>query len=64
MAAAGTAGYDPAPVARAIAEGHGVPGRLERVDEGQDFEVVVDYAHKPDAVAAALDTLRPVTHGR
>ena len=51
-------------MARAIAEGHGVPGRLERIDEGQDFEVVVDYAHKPDAVAAALDTLRPFTRGR
>ncbi len=64
MAAAATAGYDPSPVARAIAEGHGVPGRLERIDEEQDFEVVVDYAHKPDAVAAALDTLRPLTQGR
>jgi UDP-N-acetylmuramoyl-L-alanyl-D-glutamate--2,6-diaminopimelate ligase len=64
VAAAATAGYDPTPVARAIAEGHGVPGRLELVDEKQDFEVVVDYAHKPDAVAAALDTLRPLTKGR
>ncbi len=64
VAAAATAGYDPAPVARAIAEGHGVPGRLELIDEKQDFEVVVDYAHKPDAVAAALDTLRPLTQGR
>jgi UDP-N-acetylmuramoyl-L-alanyl-D-glutamate--2,6-diaminopimelate ligase len=64
VAAAATAGYDPTPVARAIAEGHGVPGRLELIDEKQDFEVVVDYAHKPDAVAAALDTLRPLTKGR
>jgi UDP-N-acetylmuramoyl-L-alanyl-D-glutamate--2,6-diaminopimelate ligase len=64
VAAATTAGYDPTPVARAIAEGHGVPGRLELIDEKQDFEVVVDYAHKPDAVAAALDTLRPLTQGR
>ena len=36
----------------------------ERVDAGQDFVVVVDYAHKPDAVAAALRTLRPLTDGR
>ena len=64
VAGAATAGYDPIPVARAIAEGQGVPGRLERIDEEQDFEVVVDYAHKPDAVAAALDTLRPLTQGR
>ena len=40
------------------------PGRLERVDAGQDFTVVVDYAHKPDAVAAALASLRPLTDGR
>jgi UDP-N-acetylmuramoyl-L-alanyl-D-glutamate--2,6-diaminopimelate ligase len=64
VAAAATAGYDAAAVARAIADGPGVPGRLERIDAGQDFEVVVDYAHKPDAVAAALATLRPLTRGR
>ena len=64
IAAAATAGYDAAQVARAIAAGPGVPGRLERIDEGQDFVVVVDYAHKPDAVAAALATLRPLTRGR
>ena len=64
VAAAASAGYDAAAVARAIADGPGVPGRLERIDEGQDFEVVVDYAHKPDAVAAALATLRPLTSGR
>jgi UDP-N-acetylmuramoyl-L-alanyl-D-glutamate--2,6-diaminopimelate ligase len=64
VAAAATAGYDAAAVARAIADGPGVPGRLERIEEGQDFEVVVDYAHKPDAVAAALTTLRAVTKGR
>jgi UDP-N-acetylmuramoyl-L-alanyl-D-glutamate--2,6-diaminopimelate ligase len=64
VAGAATAGYDPAAVARAVAQGPGVPGRLERIDEGQDFAVIVDYAHKPDAVAAALATLRPVTAGR
>lgn len=64
VAAATTVGYDAARVARAIADGPGVPGRLERIDEGQDFAVVVDYAHKPDAVAAALATLRPLTQGR
>ncbi len=64
VAAAATAGYDAGAVAHAIAHGPGVPGRLERIDEGQDFEVVVDYAHKPDAVAAALATLRPLARGR
>jgi len=64
LAACATAGFDLADVARAMAEGGGVPGRLERVDEGQDFTVVVDYAHKPDAVTAALAALRPLTDGR
>ena len=64
IAAATTAGYDATTVARAIADGPGVPGRLEAIDVGQDFVVVVDYAHKPDAVAAALATLRPLTTGR
>ena len=41
----------PAAVAAAIAAGGGVPGRFERIDAGQPFTVVVDYAHKPDAVA-------------
>ncbi|MBG6121968.1 UDP-N-acetylmuramoyl-L-alanyl-D-glutamate--2,6-diaminopimelate ligase [Corynebacterium aquatimens] len=41
-----------------------VPGRMERIDEGQDFIAVVDYAHKPAAVAAVLDTLRKQVSGR
>ncbi|GAB05549.1 UDP-N-acetylmuramoyl-L-alanyl-D-glutamate--2,6-diaminopimelate ligase [Gordonia amarae] len=35
-----------------------VPGRLERVERGQDFLALVDYAHKPGAVEAVLATLR------
>ncbi|HEX6469971.1 MAG TPA: UDP-N-acetylmuramoyl-L-alanyl-D-glutamate--2,6-diaminopimelate ligase [Streptosporangiaceae bacterium] len=42
----------------------GVPGRLERVDEGHDFVTLVDYSHKPAAVEAVLTALRPVTEGR
>ncbi|MGD9959617.1 UDP-N-acetylmuramoyl-L-alanyl-D-glutamate--2,6-diaminopimelate ligase [Nocardioides sp.] len=64
LAAAARAGFDPVEVADGIAAGAGVPGRLEKVDGGQDFVVVVDYAHKPDAVAATLRTLRPLTDGR
>ncbi|WP_240771092.1 UDP-N-acetylmuramoyl-L-alanyl-D-glutamate--2,6-diaminopimelate ligase [Nocardioides sp. GY 10113] len=69
IAAAEEAGFDGAAVAAGIAAGPGVPGRLERVPapaDGPDpgFTVVVDYAHKPDAVAAVLRTLRPVTAGR
>jgi UDP-N-acetylmuramoyl-L-alanyl-D-glutamate--2,6-diaminopimelate ligase len=64
IAAAGEAGLDAPAVASGIAAGGGVPGRLERIDAGQDFVVVVDYAHKPDAVEAAIRTLRPLTDGR
>lgn len=64
VAAAGEAGLDAEAVAAGIATGGGVPGRLERIDAGQDFQVVVDYAHKPDAVEAAIRTLRPLTDGR
>ncbi|WP_018297085.1 UDP-N-acetylmuramoyl-L-alanyl-D-glutamate--2,6-diaminopimelate ligase [Corynebacterium lubricantis] len=45
-------------------ESAGVPGRMERIDEGQDFVAVVDYAHKPGAVAAVLNTLRAQVNGR
>lgn len=64
IAAAAEAGFDPVPVAEAITRGDGVPGRLERIEEGQQFLAIVDYAHKPDALQAALDALRPVTSGR
>jgi len=64
VALAGEGGFDAGRVAAGIARSPGVPGRLERVDAGQDFLVVVDYAHKPDALAAALRALRPLTAGR
>jgi UDP-N-acetylmuramoyl-L-alanyl-D-glutamate--2,6-diaminopimelate ligase len=60
VAATAEAGCGPAAVAAAMAASDGVPGRLERVEAGQDFLVVVDYAHKPDAVQAAIGTLRPL----
>jgi UDP-N-acetylmuramoyl-L-alanyl-D-glutamate--2,6-diaminopimelate ligase len=41
-----------------------VPGRFERVDAGQDFLVVVDYAHTPDGLAKVLDAAREVCSGR
>jgi UDP-N-acetylmuramoyl-L-alanyl-D-glutamate--2,6-diaminopimelate ligase len=64
IALAGEAGLDPRQVADGIARSGGVPGRLEHVDAGQDFLAIVDYAHKPDAVEAALAALRPLTPGR
>jgi UDP-N-acetylmuramoyl-L-alanyl-D-glutamate--2,6-diaminopimelate ligase len=64
IASAALAGLDPRLVADGIARVGGVPGRLEQVVAGQDFSVVVDYAHKPDALEAVLATLRPLTDGQ
>ncbi len=48
----------------ALAGLKGVPGRLERVGEARGGLVLVDYAHKPDALAAALTALRGYAYGR
>ncbi|HTT52939.1 MAG TPA: UDP-N-acetylmuramoyl-L-alanyl-D-glutamate--2,6-diaminopimelate ligase [Streptosporangiaceae bacterium] len=58
------AGVSLAAAVAGVAACPGVPGRLERVDRGQDFTVLVDYSHKPGAVEAVLRALRPVTQGR
>jgi len=57
------AGIGIATAVAGVAACPGVPGRLERVEAGQDFTVLVDYSHKPGAVRAVLDALRPVTLG-
>ncbi|MCC6177895.1 MAG: UDP-N-acetylmuramoyl-L-alanyl-D-glutamate--2,6-diaminopimelate ligase [Chloroflexi bacterium] len=50
-------------VAEAAAVLPPVPGRMERIDRGQPFLVVVDFAHTPQALENALRTLRPHTAG-
>ena len=45
--------------ARALAGLEGVPGRMQRIDEGQPFSVIVDYAHTTDSLTKVLDELRP-----
>ncbi|HEX8856922.1 MAG TPA: UDP-N-acetylmuramoyl-L-alanyl-D-glutamate--2,6-diaminopimelate ligase [Thermoleophilaceae bacterium] len=55
----------PADTARAGLERAGrVPGRFEPVDEGQDFTVLVDYAHTPEALDNVLRAAREITRGR
>ena len=51
-------------IAHGISELPSVPGRLERIDCGQPFEVYVDYAHTPDALQRVLASLRATTLGR
>jgi UDP-N-acetylmuramoyl-L-alanyl-D-glutamate--2,6-diaminopimelate ligase len=58
------AGVGLATAVAGVAACPGVPGRLERVDAGQGFTVLVDYSHKPGAVEAVLRALRQTTQGR
>lgn len=48
----------------ALRDFDGVPGRMEPVNAGQDFAVLVDYAHTPDSVASVLRAARDITEGR
>jgi UDP-N-acetylmuramoyl-L-alanyl-D-glutamate--2,6-diaminopimelate ligase len=58
LAAARALGVDDATIAAALPDAGGVPGRFEPVDVGQEFAVIVDYSHKPDALDNVLRTAR------
>ncbi|MFB7715030.1 UDP-N-acetylmuramoyl-L-alanyl-D-glutamate--2,6-diaminopimelate ligase [Streptomyces sp. NPDC056105] len=64
IVALAVAGVDPQQAADGVAAVPGVPGRLERVDVGQPYLAVVDYAHKTDAVESVLRALRKVTENK
>ena len=64
LAVLATAGVSLEAAAEGVADLPGVPGRMERIDLGQPFLALVDYAHTPEAVAAMLATVRSVTPGR
>ncbi|MGE0822493.1 MAG: UDP-N-acetylmuramoyl-L-alanyl-D-glutamate--2,6-diaminopimelate ligase [Candidatus Binatia bacterium] len=51
-------------IVQGIARCTGVPGRLEVIAVGQPFGVLVDYAHKPDALETTLQSIRQLTQGR
>lgn len=53
-----------ATIAEALSHTSGAPGRLQRVQAGQPFAVLVDYAHTDDALANVLSALRPLTPGQ
>jgi UDP-N-acetylmuramoyl-L-alanyl-D-glutamate--2,6-diaminopimelate ligase len=63
IAAARALGADDATIAAALPDAGGVPGRFEPVALGQDFAVIVDYAHKPDALDNVLRTARELAAG-
>jgi UDP-N-acetylmuramoyl-L-alanyl-D-glutamate--2,6-diaminopimelate ligase len=49
---------------KAVESVNSVPGRFEKVDAGQKFPVIVDFAHSPDSLKKLLETVRPLTKGR
>jgi UDP-N-acetylmuramoyl-L-alanyl-D-glutamate--2,6-diaminopimelate ligase len=51
-------------VAAALRDAQGAPGRLQPVRCGQDFAVLVDYAHTDDALQNVLSALRPLCKGK
>ncbi len=57
-------GIDPAVMSEGIAQCRAVPGRFERVEVGQPFLVVVDYAHTDDALRNAISVARALTSKR
>jgi UDP-N-acetylmuramoyl-L-alanyl-D-glutamate--2,6-diaminopimelate ligase len=57
-------GIDDGPIEDGIATLGDVPGRMEPIETGQDFLVVVDYAHTPDSIRSVLRASRPLTSGR
>jgi UDP-N-acetylmuramoyl-L-alanyl-D-glutamate--2,6-diaminopimelate ligase len=57
-------GLGKAEIEQGIAALEGVEGRMTRVDEGQDFDVIVDFAHTPDSFEKLFKDLKPVVKGK
>jgi UDP-N-acetylmuramoyl-L-alanyl-D-glutamate--2,6-diaminopimelate ligase len=57
-------GLDPATVRAGIEGVSGVPGRMERIEHGQPFTVIVDYAHTPASLETVLELLAPLAAAR
>ncbi len=51
-------------IQKGIAALRTVEGRMERIDEGQDFDVIIDYAHTPDSFEKLFRDLKPVVKGK
>lgn len=64
LAACHALGVDLDTLIEALERGVRVPGRVEPVDEGQEFAVLVDYAHTPDSLENVLGAAREASRGR
>jgi UDP-N-acetylmuramoyl-L-alanyl-D-glutamate--2,6-diaminopimelate ligase len=57
-------GIDPHLASRGIANLRGIPGRMEFIDFGQDFDAIVDFAHTPNALKNTIESARQISNGR
>lgn len=57
-------GIKPEIAAQGIASLDGIPGRMERIDMGQNFTAIVDFAHTPNALKSAIETARTMSNGK
>lgn len=64
IASSGLLGLTTDTISRGLSSVKRIPGRFERVDMGQPFAAIVDYAHTPDALQNVLENARAVTNGR
>lgn len=64
IATAESLGIRPGAIAAALAAAPGLPGRYERINEGQPFTVIVDYAFEPNAMEKLYETIQSIPHNR
>ena len=64
VAAVTSLGVDLEQAVKALESFRGIPGRMQRIELGQDFTAIVDFAHTPNALENALITARAMTDGR
>jgi UDP-N-acetylmuramoyl-L-alanyl-D-glutamate--2,6-diaminopimelate ligase len=62
-ACAGALGIEFDAIARGLTAAPQIPGRFEKIEAGQAFAVIVDYAHTPDGISAVIDAAREVSDG-
>jgi UDP-N-acetylmuramoyl-L-alanyl-D-glutamate--2,6-diaminopimelate ligase len=63
-AALGVFGIPPQAIQQGLAAFSGVPGRMERIEEGQRFMAIVDFAHTPNSLQRSLSVAQTLTPGR
>jgi UDP-N-acetylmuramoyl-L-alanyl-D-glutamate--2,6-diaminopimelate ligase len=64
FAASLLSGYDPEAIINGIEQCTYIPGRFEKIDEGQNFTLIIDYAHTDDALENLLRSLQEIKTGR